>query len=281
MDGQPVDTNTSVQTPTDINNTSVQNPTDINNTSVQTPTNTTQDSICDKPDIAKMEDKSIINIDNIQENIEIENVKNKNTYDISDVNFIKNKYIEFMNNYKDNKPQNNTILINELNNEVNIFKKKFNEFFKADGGSYIKSREIFYDESKNEFYKLKDFGILREKKDISYIIDHIAKYKAIKYLYLTTKYCKHIQELPRDTMNQLKKRLEEYLFTNSIIAQGILNRVDNMANNIIRSATLGTVQHAVRLTRGGNKRKTKKKPHRKKMRKTRSITKSQSKVKKM
>jgi len=244
-------------------------------TSVQNPTNTTQDSICDRPDIANMEDKSVINIDNIQEIIDEANKLDPAHYKRLD--YIRQKYIIYMNNnYKDkenknNTPENNKTLINELNNEVNIFKKKFNEFFKADGGSYIKSREILYDESKNEFYKKgKTFG--REIKDITYIIDHIAKYKAIKYLYLTTEKCKHIQGLPREEMNQLKKGLEEYLFTNSITTQGILNRVDNMANSIIRTATLGTVQHAVRLTRGGNKRKTKK-PRGKKMRKTRSRTK--------
>ena len=261
MDGQPVDTNTIVQPPTD----------------------TTQDSICDKPDIANMEDKSEINIENIQQIID--EAKPMDDAHYENLNHIRQKYIIYMNNnYKDkenknNTPENNKTLINELDNEVNIFNKKFNEFFKADGGSYIKSGKILYDEKKNEFYKERFLG-RREIKDITYIIDHIAKYKAIKHVYLTTDYCKHIQTLSRETMNQVKKRLEEYLFTNSIIAQGILNRVDNMANNIIRTATLGTVQNAVRLTRGGNKRKTKKKPHRKKMRKTRSTTKSRSNIKK-
>jgi len=272
MDGQPVDTNTSVQTPTDINNTSVQNPID-----------TTQDSICDKPDIANMVDNSIIKIDNIEEIIN--EAKKIDDYHYNRPDHIRQKYIIHMNNnYKDKENKNNTsennkILIDELNNEVNIFNKKFTEFFKADGRAYVNSRQILYDGSRNEFYKKgKTFG--REIKDISYIIDHIAKYKAIKYLYLTPEYCKHLQTLTgeKESLDRDKRILEEYLFTTSNAVQFVGNYADNTINQGIDKLHLG-VRH-VQIGRGGNKRKTKKKPHRKKMRKTRSTTKSLSNIKK-
>lgn len=267
MDGQPVET--SVQSTTDTN------------TSVQTPTDTTQDSICDRPDIANMEDNSEIKIENIQEIIE--EAKAMDDYHYNRLDHIKNKYIEFMKIYSDNTPANNNKLINELNNEVNIFNKKFTAFFKVADRAYVNSRQILYDKDKNEFYKERFLG-RREIKDISYIIDHIAKYKAIRHLYLTTEYCKHLQTLTgnKENLEKLdrnKRILEEYLFTTSNVVQFFGNYAENTINQGIDKLHLG-VRH-VQVGRGGKKQKTKKKPRRKKMRKTRSTTKSRSKVKKM
>lgn len=185
--------------------------------------------------------------------------------------------------YYDNTPEKNNILINELNNEVNIFNKKFTAFFKVDDRAYVNSRQILYDEVKNVFYKKgKTFG--REIKDISYIIDHIAKYKAIRHLHLTTEYCKHLQTLTGNNENlekldRNKRILEGYLFTSSNFVQFVGNYTENTINQAIDKSHLG-LRH-VQIERGGKKRKTKKKPRRKKMRKTRSTTKSRSKVKKV